>query len=176
MVRTPLTEIQTVDQMQKSRQDHKTPVSGIPPEIATQIVHGMLDKQYRMALDEPIGMIGDVSPRQAVATEAGRKKVADWLKFLENRSAAMQALAIRWRPTISHGCGANSGLKNCAAEGLHEKELRSASAGRRMTVVQSGIGARLRIWWYNATACLALVQGVVCGTRQALLFIMSFRV
>ena len=51
------------------------------------MVHGMLDKQYRMALHEPVGMIGNTAPAEAVKTEAGRKKVADWLKFLENRSA-----------------------------------------------------------------------------------------
>ena len=88
LVCPPLTEIQTVDQMQATRKDQEAPVSGIPPEIATQIIHEMLDRQYRKALNEPVGMIGDIAPMQAVKTETGRKKVADWLKYLENGSAS----------------------------------------------------------------------------------------
>ncbi|MCW6512829.1 hypothetical protein [Lichenifustis flavocetrariae] len=87
-VLTPLTEIQTVDQMRESSQGQPAGASSIPPEIATPIVHAMLDKQYRETLDEPVGMIGDVAPRAAVKTAEGREKVADWLKFLENRSAS----------------------------------------------------------------------------------------
>ena len=87
-VLTPLTEIQTVDQMRASRSDEATRTSTLSPEIATPVVHAMLDKQYRETLDEPVGMIGDVSPRAAVKTAEGREKVADWLKFLENRSAS----------------------------------------------------------------------------------------
>ena len=87
LVRAPLTEIQTVDQMLATRKDHEAPKSSIAPEFATKLVHEMLDKQYRMALHEPVGMIGNTAPAEAVKTEAGRKKVADWLKFLENRSA-----------------------------------------------------------------------------------------
>ena len=87
LVRAPLTEIQTVDPMLATRKDHEAPKSSIAPEFATKLVHEMLDKQYRMALREPIGMIGNIAPADAVKTEAGRKKVADWLKYLENRSA-----------------------------------------------------------------------------------------
>ncbi|OAP29614.1 hypothetical protein A8O16_22840 [Sphingobium sp. 20006FA] len=48
----------------------------------------MLDRQYRATLDEPVGMLGDISPRAAVRTAAGRYRVAGWLKHLENRSSA----------------------------------------------------------------------------------------
>jgi hypothetical protein len=87
-VGAPLTEIQTVDQMRAFRHGQDAPPSDIPPEIATRLVHDMLDKQYRAILDEPVGMLGDVSPRTAVRTKRGREKVADWLKYLENRSAS----------------------------------------------------------------------------------------
>ena len=88
LVRTPLTEIQTVDQLRESRRGQNVPASDIPPEIATRIVHDMLDKQYRATLDEKVGMLGDISPRAAIRTEKGREKVAQWLKHLENMSAS----------------------------------------------------------------------------------------
>jgi hypothetical protein len=31
-------------------------------------------------------MLGDIAPRAAVRTQKGREKVAEWLKYLENRS------------------------------------------------------------------------------------------
>jgi hypothetical protein len=88
LARAPLTEIQTVDQVRASRQGHDTPASDIPQEVATRIVHDMLDKQYRATLDEPVGMLGDTSPRAAIRTQRGREKVTAWLKYLENRSAS----------------------------------------------------------------------------------------
>jgi hypothetical protein len=50
----------------------------------------MLDKQYREILDEPVGMLGNISPRAATRTKKGREKVAEWLKYLEYRSANSQ--------------------------------------------------------------------------------------
>jgi hypothetical protein len=86
-VLAPLTGIMTLDQMRESHRGKEARAPKIPPEIATPIVHEMLDRQYRETLDGPVGMIGDVSPRVAVKTAKGRAKVADWLKYLENRSA-----------------------------------------------------------------------------------------
>jgi len=85
LVRAPLTEIQTLDQVRGSSADAPPPEE-IPLEVATGLVHAMLDKQYRAVLDEPIPMLGDRSPRQAALTPAGREKLVTWLKFLENRS------------------------------------------------------------------------------------------
>jgi hypothetical protein len=88
LVRAPLTEIQTVEQVRASKQGQKSPEPDIPPEIATRIVHELLDRQYHEVLDEPVGMIGDISPRSAVRTARGREKVAEWLKYLENQTAS----------------------------------------------------------------------------------------
>lgn len=87
LVRAPLTEIQTIDQVRESAAD-APPIEEIPLEVATGLVHAMLDKQYRAVLDEPVPMLGDRSPRQAARTPAGRDKLVTWLKFLENRSGA----------------------------------------------------------------------------------------
>ena len=58
----------------------------IPPEIAASLVHGFLDQQYRRTLDEPVPMLGGLSPRAAAASVGDRAKVAEWLKDLENQS------------------------------------------------------------------------------------------
>jgi len=90
MVRTPLTTIQTVEQMMASRNGRETSPDDIPVEIATPLVHAMLDKQYQEILDEPVVMLGDIAPRAAIRTKNGREKVAEWLKYLECRSASSQ--------------------------------------------------------------------------------------
>ncbi|MDC0360718.1 hypothetical protein OAN80_02910 [Alphaproteobacteria bacterium] len=89
LARAPLTEIQTVEQMMADRppSDHREASSDLPPEMAEQAVHQFMDSQYRETLDQPVGMLGDKTPRQAVKTAAGRRKVADWLKYLESQSA-----------------------------------------------------------------------------------------
>jgi hypothetical protein len=85
-IREPLVEIQTIDQMMASR-SAREPQETVPPEVATRIVHELLDRQYGATLDEPVGMLGDVSPRTAIRSAKGRQKVANWLKYLENSSA-----------------------------------------------------------------------------------------
>ena len=59
----------------------------IPPEEARRIIHENLDRHYRKQLDEPIPMLGNVTPRKAVKTARGREKLVAWLKRLENQMA-----------------------------------------------------------------------------------------
>lgn len=88
LVRTPLTSIQTMEQMMGSRPaEPESRQLDIPPDVEARIVHEMLDRQYRSILDEPVGMLGNKSPRAAVKSKAGREKVAEWLKYLELQSA-----------------------------------------------------------------------------------------
>ncbi|ANV26566.1 hypothetical protein BA939_21880 [Rhizobium sp. S41] len=88
-VRAPLTEIRTVEQMMAKRppRDEEDPENEIPPEIAEQVVHQFMDRQYRDTLDQPVGMLGNKTPRQAAKSAAGRQRVAEWLKYLENQSS-----------------------------------------------------------------------------------------
>jgi hypothetical protein len=87
LVGSPLTEIQTVEQMKAApRPTKKQPGAEIPPEMQTRLVHAMLDKQYRALLVEPIPMLGDMSPRAAARSALGRQNLAAWLKYLENRA------------------------------------------------------------------------------------------
>jgi hypothetical protein len=89
LVSTPLIERQTLDQaMAEHRTDGSAPVSsGLPPDEERRLIHAQLDTHYRQRLDEPVPMLGDISPRKATKTAKGRAKIASWLKFLENRAA-----------------------------------------------------------------------------------------
>jgi len=89
LVKSPLTTIRTVEQLMAEREARPVPSAAdeIPPQIARQITHDYMDKHYRETLDAPVPALGDKSPRQAVRSAAGRAKVIEWLKFLENRSA-----------------------------------------------------------------------------------------
>ena len=89
LLKSPLTTIRTVDQMRadQRREGSREEADEIPPEIARQLMRDHLDKHYRETLDAPIPALGGKSPRQAVRTAAGRAKVIEWLKMLENRSA-----------------------------------------------------------------------------------------
>ncbi len=90
LLKQPLTTIRTVEQMRDEHRNDR-PQGGadeIPSEIARQILRDHMDRHYRETLDAPIPALGGKSPRQAVRTAAGREKVVDWLKMLENRSAA----------------------------------------------------------------------------------------
>lgn len=59
----------------------------IPPQIARQLTHDYMHKHYSETLDTPLPALDGKSPRQAVCSVAGREKVLEWLKQLENRSA-----------------------------------------------------------------------------------------
>jgi len=89
LVRTPLTEIRTVEQLIEEADGFDEPVDEFDEstDFAEQTIHEFMDRQYRDTLDQPVGMLGNKTPRQAVKSSAGRKKVAEWLKYLENQTS-----------------------------------------------------------------------------------------
>lgn len=90
LLRPPLTTIQTVEQAMRDRDARggpKNAAEDIPPDVARQIMQDHLDRHYRATLDQPLPVLGGKSPRQAVRSASGRRKVVDWLKYLENSSA-----------------------------------------------------------------------------------------
>lgn len=91
LVAAPLTQIQTVEQMMTQQQNRPRAASEVPPEIQTKLVHATLDKQYRALLEQPVAMLGNLTPRAAARTKSGRQKLAVWLKHLENRSRQPEA-------------------------------------------------------------------------------------
>jgi hypothetical protein len=87
LVGSPLTEIQTVEQLKAApRRKPDETAAAIPPEVQEKLVHEALDQHYRALLDKPTPMLGDVSPRTASRTARGREKLLVWLKHLENQS------------------------------------------------------------------------------------------
>ena len=88
LIGQPLVEMQTVEQLLASRDTRPSPPpADLSPKEQEAIVHATLDKHYRDMLDEPIPMLGNISPRTAAKTTKGRNKVVAWLKTLENHSA-----------------------------------------------------------------------------------------
>jgi hypothetical protein len=43
-----------------------------------------LTQHYRRTLDDPLPLLDDKTPRQAVKTKKGRAQIVGWLKLLEN--------------------------------------------------------------------------------------------
>jgi hypothetical protein len=90
LVGQPLVEMQTMQQLMASQDSRPlTPPLDLSPDDQQAIIHAALDKHYREVLDEPIPMLGNVSPRSAAKTLNGRAKVVAWLKTLENHSARL---------------------------------------------------------------------------------------
>ncbi len=86
LVGTPLTEIRTLEQILADEVSHGAyhEELELDPQDMERMVHAMLDREYAKALDEPVPMLGDKTPRALARTKMGRAKVAEWLKYLEN--------------------------------------------------------------------------------------------
>ena len=88
LARAPLVERQSIEQMMASSREHsEQDIVRLPPDEERSIVHQALTDHYRKTLDEPIPALKHKTPRKAVKTAKGRKKVIAWLKTLENQSA-----------------------------------------------------------------------------------------
>jgi hypothetical protein len=46
-----------------------------------------MDRYYMGLLDEPVPMLGNMTPRRAAKSVKGREKLVAWLKLLENGAA-----------------------------------------------------------------------------------------
>ncbi|WJS84806.1 hypothetical protein [Paracoccus sp. TOH] len=91
LLRPQLTAIQTAQQVMRDQQSQgdgrQSDGEDLPPELAREVLAEFPDNHYHAILDQPVPVLGDKTPRQAVRSAAGRKKVVDWLKHLENGSA-----------------------------------------------------------------------------------------
>jgi hypothetical protein len=71
----------------------------LDPEILNQVMVPRLDEHYRHTLETSIPMLKDKTPREAVKTKEGRKRVIQWLLFIEsnhNQSKTMPAYSFDW--------------------------------------------------------------------------------
>ncbi|MDE2133265.1 MAG: hypothetical protein KGJ49_01545 [Alphaproteobacteria bacterium] len=104
LVGQPTIESKTVAEMMASRPVGKSEElsSGLSPDEERAIIHANMDRHYVNLLDEPVPMLGNITPRRAAKTAKGRQKLVDWLKALENGAAregsgsAMAGYDLRW--------------------------------------------------------------------------------
>jgi len=85
----PLVESRTPEELMTSppAKRSRPPSSGLTPDAERAVIHAYLDEHYLSLLDEPVAMLGNVTPRQAAKTAKGRAKLVTWLKYLENSAA-----------------------------------------------------------------------------------------
>ena len=88
-VEQPTIETTTLEEMMASpaADEGRDRSSDLPPDEERAIIHETLDRHYRGLLDEPVPMLGNVSPREAVKTKKGREKLVEWIKYIENLTA-----------------------------------------------------------------------------------------
>jgi hypothetical protein len=93
LVDKPLVEARTVDQLMASPRaaQSKQLSSGLTPDEERAVVHANLDRHYMNLLDQPIPMLGNISPLEAAKTAKGQEKLVHWLKYLENGAARNKA-------------------------------------------------------------------------------------
>ena len=93
LVGRPSTVAQTPEQVMTERPvdetGEETPELPLLPEEVTAAIHEVLDRHYREILSQPNPMFDGKSPEQAIRSKAGRQKVAEWLKQLENSAARL---------------------------------------------------------------------------------------
>lgn len=89
----PVIESRTIEEMRVSppTDEGSALASGLSPEEESAIIHEALERHYRGVLDEPVPMLGGVSPRKAAKTKKGREKLVTWLKLIENGNAQQKA-------------------------------------------------------------------------------------
>jgi hypothetical protein len=66
--------------------------SGIRPEAQAEALHSAMEQYCRALLDQPIPMLGNVSPREAASTAAGREKLVAWLGELAATAAGQRTV------------------------------------------------------------------------------------
>lgn len=83
----------TVDQMRASRPSGMTipTACALSADDRHSLVRQALDRHYAKILDEPIPMLGNQTPLELAKSDAGREKVVEWLKEMENGTANLSA-------------------------------------------------------------------------------------
>jgi hypothetical protein len=87
-VGNPSIETETVEQIMASRDAAEPREVDISEAEKCTIIHDQMDRHYRSVLEEPVPALGGLTPRAAVETDGGRIKVVEWLKMMENSTAA----------------------------------------------------------------------------------------
>jgi hypothetical protein len=89
LIGEPRIETRTVAQLMATRPagEAKALSSGLSPDEERALVQANVDRYYMHLIDEPVPMLGNVTPRRAAKSAKGREKLVAWLKLLENGAA-----------------------------------------------------------------------------------------
>jgi len=89
----PIVESKTAAELMASppADEARVPPSRLSPDEERTIIQETLERHYRGLLDQPVPMLGDVSPRKAARSKKGREKLVAWLKLIENSNARQKA-------------------------------------------------------------------------------------
>jgi hypothetical protein len=60
------------------------PAPELNPAAMAEVLNRIKEAHYRRTLDEPVPMLGDRTPRECARSKQGRKKLANWIKEIEN--------------------------------------------------------------------------------------------
>jgi hypothetical protein len=60
------------------------PEPALDPAAIAEAVNRVKEAHYRRTLDEPVPMLGNRTPRECARSKQGRKKLANWIKDIEN--------------------------------------------------------------------------------------------
>jgi NADPH:quinone reductase-like Zn-dependent oxidoreductase len=60
------------------------PSPDMDPAALAEAFNRIKEAHYRRTLDEPVPMLGNRTPRECARTKPGRKKLASWIKEIEN--------------------------------------------------------------------------------------------
>jgi hypothetical protein len=95
LIGVPVIESRTVAQLMASPRSEKSnpSVTGLTPDEERAILQANMDRYYMNLLDEPLPILGDITPRRAAKSAKGRQKLVPWLKLLENHAAKQKTSA-----------------------------------------------------------------------------------
>jgi len=60
------------------------PAPDLDPAAMAEALNRVKEAHYRRTLDEPVPMLGNRTPRECARSKSGRKKLANWIKDIEN--------------------------------------------------------------------------------------------
>ena len=85
LIKHRMDAVQSLESMMEEQEKAKSKRvdDEIPPEIKHALLKDMYDKHYREWLDCPIPALGGKSPRKAIRSKEGRKRVEDLLREME---------------------------------------------------------------------------------------------
>ena len=84
-----LIESRTIAELMASRptEELKALPSGLAPDEERAVIQANIDRYYMNLLDEPVPILGNMTPRRPAKSAKGREKLVAWLKLLENGAA-----------------------------------------------------------------------------------------